>query len=136
MKYLILENYIIDKIDEITERLESDIKKEKEINSEDRYSGDYPWECLLEELQHLGIEHKREYINMDYSICCDDMEIYSLQQFIEENYSKDKNIFKETPVEKHRRRREEFLIELNQKRKIEGLDELPTSQIISPFGMS
>ena len=112
MKYLILERYIIDKIDEITEKLKSDIKEEKETNSEDRYSGDYPWELLLEELQHLGIEHQREYIDMDYSICCDDMETYSLEQFIEENYSKHKDIFKETRVEKDRRRREEFRIEL------------------------
>jgi len=133
MKYLVFENYIVEKIDEITEKLKSDIKEEKETNSEDRYSGDYPWECLLEELKQIGIEHRRTYIDMDYSTSVDDMETYSQQQFIETRYPEEKDIFKETPIEKHRREREEFRIELNQKRVLDGLDEIPN--VIYSFGM-
>ena len=55
-KWLIFNSHIIDKVEEITEKLESDIQKEKETNSEDRYSGDYPWECLLEQIKQIGTE--------------------------------------------------------------------------------
>ena len=135
-KYLIFEKYIIEKVDEITKKLESDIKKEKETNSNDRYSGDYPWECLLEELKQIGIEHRREYVGIDYSCFCDDMETYTEQEHIEEHFPDWKYIYEETSIEKHKREREVFRMKLNQDRKKEGLDELPTSKVISPFGMN
>ena len=50
-KYLILENFIVEKVDEITKKLESDIEEiKKKPKVKYRYTEDYPWECLLEEL--------------------------------------------------------------------------------------
>lgn len=107
-KYYLLEQNIIEKIDEITEKLESDIKERKKTNTDERYGKCYPWECLLEELKQIGIEHRREFILIDYGLCCDHYSHYPLENFVEKNYPKDINIFDETPFEKNRREYQEF----------------------------
>ena len=108
VKYYLLEQNIINKIDEITDKLESDIKEIEKTDTDERYGKCYPWGCLLEELKQIGIEHRREYISIDYSICTDDYSHYPLELFVEKNYPKDINIFDETSFEKNRREMEEF----------------------------
>ena len=90
-KWLIFNNHIIDKVEEIIEKLESDINKEKETNSEDLYSGDIPWECLLEQIKQIGIKHKRDYVETDMSFF-DEWEM-DVVQYTEKYFPQWKGIF-------------------------------------------
>ena len=106
-KWLIFNSHIIDKVEEITEKLESDIKKEKETNSEDRYSRDYPWECLLENIKQIGINHKRDYVETNRMF----YEEYELDivQYTKKHFPQWVGIFDETDVEKDKRKMDEFM---------------------------
>ena len=103
-KWLIFNSHIIDKVEEITEKLESDIKKEKETNSEDRYSRDYPWECLLENIKQIGINHKRDYVRTDISFY-EEYE-HNVVQHTEKYFPQWVGIFDETDVEKDKKQME------------------------------
>ena len=105
-KWLIFNSHIIDKVEEITEKLESDIQKEKETNSEDRYSGDYPWECLLEQIKQIGTEHKRDYVNTD--MCFYEEYELDVVQHTEKHFPQWVGIFNQTDVEKDKKRMEEL----------------------------
>jgi hypothetical protein len=106
-KWLIFNSHIIDKVEEITEKLESDIKKEKETNSEDRYSSDYPWGCLLEQIKKIGINHKRDYVETNRMF----YEEYELDivQYTKKHFPQWVGIFDETDVEKDKRKMDEFM---------------------------
>jgi len=114
-KWIIFEDFIIKKVDEISKKLESDIDeiKKKPYWKDERYTEDYPWECLLEEIKHIGIEHKRELVNSDYvmSMNCgtvnpDKVSIFEHQK---KYYPEFKGIFDETHVEKSKRKVNEFM---------------------------
>ena len=98
-KWLIFNSHIIDKVEEITEKLESDIKKEKETNSEDRYSSDYPWGCLLEQIKKIGINHKRDYVETNRMF----YEEYELDivQYTKKHFPQWVGIFDKTDVDNH-----------------------------------
>ncbi len=122
-KYLIFNDYVIDKVDELIEKLESDIEEEKSNPEYDKskYNPVFPWECLLEQLKHISVIHKRDYVETDYSeylnMSGHNEDNYpTLLEFTKTNYPKLSSIFDETPIEKHRKDVFEIRKKMNDKR--------------------
>ena len=110
-KWLIFDGIIIDRLDEITNKLESDIKKEKENpdSSEYGYYKDYPLEYLLSELNDVKVQHKRSYIRT--SMCCyeDVQEGENVIEYTKKHIPEWDGIFDETDVERNKRKWDEFI---------------------------
>ena len=101
---MIYESHILEKIEEITEKLESDIQGITP-DPKDKYSCELPWNELVEELKELGIKHKRSLVEHDYYMCVDNVETYSVEEHQKNFYPDWNGIFDETPRERYRRLR-------------------------------
>ena len=120
-KWLIFDGIIIDALDEITNKLESDIKKEKENPpSEYGYYKDYPLECLLSQLNDMKVQHKRSYIRTSMCFYEDAQECENVIEYTKKHIPEWDGIFDETDVESDKRRKRE----INKSREEQGLPSL------------
>lgn len=127
VKYLILENHIIQKIDLIIKELEKDIEFERiqEKISNERRGKSHPYEILLEELHHLRDEHRREYIETDIIFFeCDNYQI-TKKEYVEKYFPDWKNIFIESDYEKHKKQIIELKKRLNSQQILSNHDQDP-----------
>ena len=110
-KWLIFDGIIIDALDEITNKLESDIKKEKENpdSSEYGYDKDYPLEYLLSQLNDMKVQHKRSYIRTSMCFYEDVQEGENVIEYTKKHIPEWDGIFDETDVERNKRKWDEFM---------------------------
>ena len=127
-KFLVFNGSVVNKVDELIEKLESDIEEEKSKPEYDKREENkvFPWECLLEQLKHISVIHKRDYVDVDYSLYLEmtghnDDNYPSKLEFMKLNYPELGSIFDETPIEKHRKDVYEIRKEWKDKRTYEPI---------------
>jgi|TARA_B100000315_G_scaffold260082_1_gene319165 hypothetical protein len=104
-KWLICDSIMINKLEEIKDRLKEDIKKDKEESKGEESWNTFPYEGLFTEINELQTQHKKSFVETDR--CFHETYDLSFSEHLDKHFPHWKHLYDKSYIEKRDKEWEE-----------------------------